>query len=84
MANPVTQGELAKALDALILQEQKNDLQPDEITVTQLVKQSGWEEKRARRTLRRWVEEGIMEYVGRRRDQSANGQMVEAWKLVEK
>jgi len=69
-------------LQKLIDGEKALELQPGDITVTRLIKRSGWNKHHARRMLRDWVKGGRMVYLGRRR-QASNGMMVEAWRVTE-
>ena len=80
MTNPVTQSELMKALDDLIFQEDKLDLLPDDITVCGLTKKTGWNQRRVVKVIAEWVEKGILEPLGERREPK-RGHMVEAWRL---
>jgi hypothetical protein len=80
MTNPVTQSDLAAALDSLILEENRLDLQPGDITVAGLKSKTGWNAHRVKRVIAEWVRDGHAEPIGKRREPQ-RGQLVEAWKL---
>jgi hypothetical protein len=80
MANSVSQAELAKALDDLILQENQLNLEPDDVTVARLVKRTQWNKRRVLQAIDKWENEGRLEHIGKRREPE-RGQMVEAWRM---
>jgi hypothetical protein len=78
--NPVSQSELAKALDDLILQDTPPPLAADEFTAGMIAKIAKCHNQQARRRIARWIAEGKAEYVGKRRE--PRGQSVDAWRLM--
>jgi hypothetical protein len=80
MSDLVTAGELAAALDSLILAEQQKELQDDEITAARIIKRTGWNDYRVRKVIEEWVQAGYVEYVGKKRE-PLRGAMVDAWKM---
>jgi hypothetical protein len=76
----VTHDELAAALDALILAENKLELLPSDITVQRLVAKTNWNARRVKLVLGEWERLGIVECIGDRREPS-RGQKVKAWRV---
>jgi hypothetical protein len=79
MTNPVSQSDLARALDDLILQEIPPPLADDEITTTRVADRAKCHHQQARRMIDKWVKEGKVEHVGKRKE--PHGQKVDAWRL---
>jgi len=82
MTNPVSQAELMKALDDLIMAEAPPPLLDTDLTIQRL---TGWAKcsaGKARKMIAKWLEEGRAEAIGQRRVKS--GHAVDAWRLKEK
>lgn len=80
MDNPVTQSDLLKALDSLILAEEQNKLEDDDITVSRLSNKTGWNRRKAQKIIGEWESAGKLEFIGERRE-PLRGSMVKAWKV---
>lgn len=80
MSDIVTTKQLAAALDALILEEEKLDLEEDDITINRLCVKTGWNPYRAKKVIGEWVALGKVVFVGERRNPQ-RGALVQAWKL---
>jgi hypothetical protein len=77
--SPVTQSDLLKALDDLILQSAPPELAENDITVQGLANYARCGATKARNMLDQWVKEGKAEYIGMRRE--PRGHSVKAWRL---
>lgn len=78
MANPISQSELMKALDELILQE-KPLLQDDDLTVNRLMERAKWNRAKAKIMIKKWQEEGKIEYLGKKA--ATHGRFTDAWRV---
>lgn len=81
MSDFVTGKELAAALDALILAENKLELLPSDITVSRISERTDWNAYRVKKVIGEWVRSGRAEYLGKRRE-PVRGAMVDAWRLI--
>ncbi len=79
--NPVSQSDLLKALDALILQESET-LEEADITISRLVKRAKCGKQKAQSMIDKWLSEKKIEPLGKRREATKGGRMVEAWRVV--
>ena len=79
MANPVTVSELEKALDNLLMQDAPPYLADDDITIMRLAHRAGCGSAKAKNMITKWVTEGKLEYIGKRRE--ARGHLVDAWRI---
>lgn len=82
MMNPVSNTDLLKALDDLILQESPPELSEIDITVSRVKERAKCGDKKAETMIKKWVADGAMEYIGKRRGQ--RGHKIDAWRLVTK
>jgi hypothetical protein len=79
MDGPVTLDALNAALDSLLMQEAPPYLAEDDITIMRLSRRAGCGSAKAKTMLSKWVTEGKVEYIGKRREE--RGHLVEAWRL---
>jgi hypothetical protein len=75
----VSQSELLRALDDLILQEVPPQLAPDDITIALVAERAQVNDQKAKRMIKRWQADGRVEYLGQRRGN--HGQLTQAWRL---
>lgn len=80
MSNPVTLAELDKALDALVMSEIIPYVAEDDITISKVSEKYNIEHKKAKNIIKKLVEDGKLESVGKRVARS-NGRIVDAWKM---
>lgn len=78
--NPVSQGDLLKALDALILQEM-GKLEEADITLERLRKRAKCGKLKAKAMIEKWMAEGKLRELGKMQD-PRGGRLVDAWRLV--
>ena len=69
-------------LDDLIAAEAPPPLLDTDLTIQRLTKWAKCSAGRARRMIEKWLEQGRVEAIGKRRVES--GHAVEAWRLIEK
>lgn len=82
MTNPVSQSDLMKALDDLIMQEAPPPLEDGDITLQILAERAKCGTPKAKVLLKRWEADGKAEYIGKRRE--PRGHKVDAWRLIVK
>ena len=74
--------EFITDLQKLIDEENAIALQPGDVTVGRVMRQSGRNRHLASRAIQLWVQEGRLVSLGKRRDPSS-GLKVDAWKIEE-
>ena len=79
MDDLVTLDALSAALDSLLMQEAPPYLAEDDITIMRLARRAGCGSAKAKTMLKKWVTEGRVEYIGKRREE--RGHLVDAWRI---
>ena len=79
MDGPVSVTDFAAALDALILRDAPPELEDSDITIAILARRANVGMAKAKNMITKWVTEGKLEYIGKRRE--ARGHLVDAWRL---
>lgn len=80
-SNPVSQSELIKALDNLILSEGAY-LEENDLTLLRLRQHTGWNYDKAKAMIKKWVTEGKLEPLGKRQKPGKGGRFIDAWRIV--
>ena len=81
MDDLVTVTDLQAALDALLMQDAPPYLADDDITIMRLAHRAGCCSAKAKSMITKWVTEGKLEYIGKRREE--RGHSLDAWRLKE-